>query len=134
MLAKVAPYKDRFGEIIRYLTHRLKTLKVDVRTGVAATAESVLQEKPAAVILATGSIPVIPSIPGLIKEEAVTARDVLGGKVHPAGRVAVVGGGLVGCETAEFLAQKGNQVILLEGEDELAPDQSNTLRQELVAS
>lgn len=133
LLARAAPYKDRFGEILRYLIHRVEALEVDIRKGKAGTTETVLQEKPDAVILATGAMPFIPSLPGLNGAGAVTAWDILQGRAQPGKRVAIIGGGLVGCETAEFLAEKGHEVILLEMNDELAMDQSPTLRAELVS-
>ena len=133
ILAKVPPKKDRFGEILRYLIHRVEALGVDVRKNTEATTAAILEEKPDAVILATGARPLIPKLPGLESAKAVTAWDVLEGKVKPGRRVAIIGGGVVGCETAEFLAEKGHQVITLEAESEPARDQSASMRAELLA-
>ena len=108
ILAKVPPKKDRFGEILRYLIHRVEALGVDVRKNTEATTAAILEEKPDAVILATGARPLIPKLPGLESAKAVTAWDVLEeGQAGP--RVAIIGGGVVGCETAEFLAEKGTR-------------------------
>lgn len=132
ILAKIAPGKDRFGEILRYLIYRMKALGVDIRKGISAGPETIRQEKPDAVILATGAVPVIPELPGFDVNQAVTAWDVLRGKALPGKRAAIVGGGLVGCETAEFLAEKGHHITLLDLAGELARDQAPTLRGELL--
>ena len=65
-------------------------------------------------VVATGSRPVIPSIPGVDRRHVVTAGDVLLGKVSVGDTVAVIGGGQVGAEVAEFLAEKGRNVTILE--------------------
>ncbi len=132
LLAKAAPKKDRFGEILRYLLHRTEALGVEIRLNTTAAAESILREKPDAVILATGARPIIPEIPGMKGPNILTAWDILQGKIKPGKRVAIVGGGLTGCETAEFLAEKGHQIVVLELADEPARDQSATLRGELL--
>lgn len=132
LLAAIPPHKERFGEIVRYLSRRIKALGVDLRLGTGATVETILKEKPDAVILATGAKPLVPSLPGLEESGAVTAWEVLSGAAETGKNVLIVGGGLVGCETAEFLAEKGCQVALVEMMEELARDQSPTLRGELL--
>ncbi|NLA27835.1 MAG: FAD-dependent oxidoreductase [Firmicutes bacterium] len=131
-LARKTPHKERFDEILRYLTYRLETLDVDIRLNSSATEDTVMAEKPDAVILATGAVPAIPALPGIDPKHAVTAWDVLEGKVRPGGYAAIVGGGLVGCETAAYLAGDDRRVIILEKQEELAPDQSPSLRGELL--
>lgn len=133
LLAKAAPKKDRFGEILRYLIYRNEVTGVEMRRGTPAGVETVMREKPDAVILATGAFPLVPDLPGLDRSRAITAWDVLQEKAFPGQHVAIVGGGMVGCETAEFLAEKGHRVTVLEMASELAQDQSPTLRGELLA-
>jgi pyruvate/2-oxoglutarate dehydrogenase complex dihydrolipoamide dehydrogenase (E3) component len=73
------------------------------------------QAKPDVIVVATGSRPVIPEIPGVKDSKAVTAWDVLAGRVEVRHEnVVVLGGGVVGCETAEYLAQQGNRVTVVE--------------------
>ncbi len=132
-LAMAPPKKDRFGEILRYLRHRTAALGVEFRLNSNADVETVLKEKPDAVILATGARPLIPEIPGIKEQKVPTAWEVLQGKVKPGKRVAIIGGGLTGCETAEFLAEKGHQVTVLEMGAEPARDQSFSLRGELLS-
>jgi len=131
-LALKPPHKERFGEILRYLIYRVETLDVDIRLNSAATEDKVMREKPDAVILATGAVPLIPALPGIDPRHAITAWDVLEEKVRPGRHVAIIGGGLVGCETAAYLAEGDRRVIILEMQDELAFDQSPSLRGELL--
>ena len=131
-LAMRTPHKERFGEILRYLIYRVETLGVDIRTDSDATGETVLREKPDAVILATGAVPSIPALPGLDPQTVITAWDILEEKIEPGPYVAIIGGGLVGCETAAYLAERDHRVIILEMEAEPAPEQSPSLREKLL--
>jgi len=70
---------------------------------------------PDAVIVATGAAsPLIPDIPGLDKIKSLSVAEVLSGRSQIGKRVVVIGGGLVGCETAEFLAAQGKEVTIIE--------------------
>jgi 2-enoate reductase len=72
------------------------------------------KEAPEVLVVATGAIPLIPDIPGIDRDNVVTAHHVLGGQTVPQGkRVTVLGGRQVGCETAEFLAIRGNTVTVV---------------------
>ena len=96
--------------------------RVNLQTGTEATVKSILALQPDAVILATGSNPLILKIPGLSECGYVTAQDLLDGKARMGKRVLVVGGGMVGCEAAEFLAERGHQVGIIEMKDVIAGD------------
>jgi pyruvate/2-oxoglutarate dehydrogenase complex dihydrolipoamide dehydrogenase (E3) component len=88
--------------------------------------------QPDVVILATGSIPVIPPMKGIDRRNVVTAEDVLANRVEVGGRVVVLGGGQVGCETAAYLAGKGKRVTLVEMLDLLAADLGKRQGRELL--
>jgi pyruvate/2-oxoglutarate dehydrogenase complex dihydrolipoamide dehydrogenase (E3) component len=92
--------------------------------------------KPDVVVVATGRADVIPEIPGLEMANVAFAVDVLLGKAMVGIDVAVIGGGLVGCETAEFLADKGVNVTIVEMLDRLmakaSPVQSTRLLERLA--
>ena len=105
-----------------YYVTQLKKLGVKVELRQAVTPELVNKMKPEAVIVATGSSPLVPDIPGITKEKVVTAIDVLLGKKKAGERVVVAGGGLVGCETAVYLAQKGKRVTVVEALEEIISD------------
>ena len=76
-------------------------------------------EAPDAVILATGSTPIILNLPGRENAEIMSAHELLAGADISAGTAAVIGGGLVGMEAAEYMAGKGIQVTVLEMKDEI---------------
>jgi pyruvate/2-oxoglutarate dehydrogenase complex dihydrolipoamide dehydrogenase (E3) component len=84
--------------------------------------------KPEVVILATGVKPLIPEIPGLDKAHPVSVEDVLEGRVEVGNRVVIIGGELVGCETAEFLAEKGKKVTVMRRGPEMAAGVGRILR------
>lgn len=80
------------------------------------------QEQPDAVIIATGAKPIKPPIKGADLPNVVQAFDVLAGKKDVGNRVAIIGGGLVGTETADHLAIHGKQVVLVEMQKAIAQD------------
>jgi len=94
----------------------------------AVTAEMVRQGEPDVVILATGSRPWAPPIPGVERPEVVQAKDVLIGKAFVGPRVAVLGGGMVGSETAEYLADRRREVTVIEMLETIASDMPGKAR------
>jgi pyruvate/2-oxoglutarate dehydrogenase complex dihydrolipoamide dehydrogenase (E3) component len=86
------------------------------------------------VIVATGSRPLVPAIPGIDADNVVTAHEVLSGKAVTGPRVLVAGGGRVGCETAEFLDHSGKHVVLVEMKSELAANVIPVPRESLLHS
>jgi 2,4-dienoyl-CoA reductase (NADPH2) len=110
----VPPYKEEWKTTLRYLSTQLGKLRVQVRMNARCTAKEVEEDSPDVIIVATGSVPLIPNLPGVLGNNVATALDVLAGRKQTGHTVVIVGGGSTGCETAEFLAQKGKQVTLLE--------------------
>ncbi len=121
LLAAMAPGKDEFLAVRDYLVHELKRLKVPVHLNEEMMAGKVLRSQPDAVVLATGCLPLIPEIPGVGHENVVTAWEVLKGE-RVGAKVVLIGGGLVGLETALFLAREGKKVALIEMADEIGGD------------
>ena len=113
-LAIVPPKKEELKNIIEYFPRRLEQMKVDVKLGKEATPEAVLEFAPDAVIVAVGAQPLIPKINGMEKRKVVTFPEVLSGTVELGKKVVVIGGGFVGCETADFIAAKGKTVTVIE--------------------
>jgi 2-enoate reductase len=99
--------------------NQLRGLPVDIKTGVKVTPDVIEKEKPQAVIVATGSTSIIPPIPGVNDPRIATAVEVLLGEKPAGNRIAVIGGGLVGCETALHLAQQGKKVTIVEMREKL---------------
>ena len=121
LLAVIPPGKGELDELMRYLSVQLEKLNVKVKLGQEATAEMVVEAKPDVIIVATGGTTLIPDIPGVNGDNVVTAVDVLLGK-EVGDNVVIIGGGLVGCETAEFLVQRGKKVTVLEMLESIAHD------------
>ena len=101
---------------------------VKIQMNTEATAELLKEMAPDAVILATGSNPLILPIPGLADCGYITAQDMLEGKALAGKKALVVGGGMVGCEAAEFLAERDHDVTVIEMKDVIAGDVSTENR------
>lgn len=95
---------------------------VKYKPGIEVTPEIIENEKPDVVILATGGVPLVPDIPGINNPAFLKSNDVIAGKSNAGGKVLVVGGGAVGAETAEFLAEHGCKITLIEMLPEIARD------------
>ena len=120
--AAVPPHKGELPKLNRYLAYQLEKSTVQVKLGAEVTPELVDKEKPDAVILATGSMHLIPEIPGMSRNKVANATDVLLGRVNVGKKVVVIGGSLVGCETALYLAQKVKKLTIVEMLDSIMPD------------
>jgi len=113
-VADKGPLKQYISLLGEYQKGQLERAGVQVTTGKEAAREFILSQGAEGVILATGSVPLIPEIKGLEKATVVTANDALAGKVKVGEKVIVIGGNLVGCEVAGFLANKGKKVTICE--------------------
>jgi 2,4-dienoyl-CoA reductase-like NADH-dependent reductase (Old Yellow Enzyme family)/thioredoxin reductase len=113
---EIKRYKD-------FLAARVSRTIPDVRLNTEATPDMVKALKPDVVIAAVGSISIVPNIRGLDKQKALTATDVYYGPERIGKSVVIVGGGLLGCEVALFLAERDRRVTIVEMLDKLG-DQS----------
>ncbi len=113
-IAAIAPKKGEISEFVQYQSRALKELGVEIKTGAAIALEdlSKLSDFDEIVIAAGGDPVRLPAKEG--QSNVSLAEDVLENKVVLGSKVVVVGGGMVGCETADWLAQSGKQVIILE--------------------
>ena len=122
---RIAAYptgKGQLTEAIRSMIVKCRQAGVDLRCGVEADEMLLRSLAPDVIILTTGSPPLILPIPGLSDCGYVTAQDMLDGKAPMGKSVLVVGGGMVGCEAAEYLAERGHQVAVIEMKDVIAAD------------
>ena len=95
---------------------------VDVRLNTTVTADYVEKEGADALIIATGSAPIVPPLPGMDGKNVIIVNDYYKRSGECAQNVVVLGGGLAGCECAIHLAQDGRKVTLVEMRPEVAPD------------
>jgi pyruvate/2-oxoglutarate dehydrogenase complex dihydrolipoamide dehydrogenase (E3) component len=112
-LAAIPPGKEELGNITKFYAVQLPKLGVAVKLGQEARVETVAKMKPDVVVVATGSSTVLPEIAGADLPNVSLARDVISGKKKVGQKVMVVGGGRVGCETADLLANQGREVTLV---------------------
>ncbi|WP_238902801.1 MULTISPECIES: FAD-dependent oxidoreductase [unclassified Clostridium] len=123
----VPPKKGELSRAVKYYITMCKKYGVDIKLNFEATKENIKELNPDAVVLATGAKPIQPNI----KNDGipvVQALDILGGKVQAGNRVLVIGGGLVGLETAEFLASQLRQSTVVEMMDEVGKEIGHSVK------
>jgi 2,4-dienoyl-CoA reductase-like NADH-dependent reductase (Old Yellow Enzyme family)/thioredoxin reductase len=122
-LAAIPPTKGEITDFIVWQLAQCKKLGIDIKYNTEATVDLFKSNNPDSIILATGSVPVFPPIPGLKENAKVTfAKDILDGKVKPGSKCVIIGGGQVGAETAHFLSQMLKNVTVVEMRDTIASD------------
>jgi 2-enoate reductase len=112
--ASVPGFKKDLAQLLDWFERELNTLDLEIRTEVEINADILGRENPEVTIIATGSQPIIPDVPGPLVGKIATAIDLLLGRVAVGENVLVLGGGLIGCETALWLAQQGKKVTVVE--------------------
>jgi NADPH-dependent 2,4-dienoyl-CoA reductase/sulfur reductase-like enzyme len=112
--ARIPPHKELYGEWIDWLIKQVKGAGVTIKTGTEVTEAMLRSDKPAYVILATGGEKIIPKIAGLECPHICDTWQLLSGAVAPGKRVLVIGGGLIGMETADYLGSRGSAVTIVE--------------------
>jgi len=112
--ASVPEFKKDLARLLDWFKRELANLDLEIRTGVKISADMLRKENPEVTIIATGSQPIIPDVPGALKGKVVTATDLLLGRKGVGEKILVLGGGLIGCETALWLAQRGKKVTIVE--------------------
>lgn len=122
IISGIAPRKAEFSKAAEAMGERAKRAGIHICLQTEVTPEVIESVKPDAVILATGGEPILPKLPGIDKAMVVTANDILKGNKTAGKNVVVVGGGLVGLETAEFLATQGKNVTVVEMLEDVAKD------------
>ena len=116
------PFKHEMYELTGSYERLARAAGVEIRLNTEVTPAYVEREAPDALIVAVGSEPLVPPIPGLDGENVVIVNDYYLKKDRVQDEVAVIGGGLAGCECAVHLAQEGKKVCLVEMREVLAPD------------
>ncbi|WP_432221459.1 bilirubin reductase, long form [Flavobacterium sp. TMP13] len=126
-IADVPPRKREMYRAVQDLVHAITVEGVVVRMGETATNEKIVALNPHTVIVAVGALSFTPTIKGVDGPNVCDAWKILSGEQKVYGSIAVIGGGLVGCETAEYLAEQGCNVAIIEKRDKIAEGISNTV-------
>jgi 2,4-dienoyl-CoA reductase-like NADH-dependent reductase (Old Yellow Enzyme family)/thioredoxin reductase len=113
--------KDLYG-LIKILEVQMRKAGVEIRLNAEVTQELVEREAPDVLVLAVGAAPIVPPLPGIDSPKVVLATRLSDEGIALGKKVVILGGGLVGCESAVHLAQKGKDVTLVEMMNDVAVD------------
>lgn len=122
IIAGMAPGKEEMKEAALSFGKQMEKMGIEVHYQTLVTAELLKEEKPDAVIVSVGASPIELKLSGIDKKPVWQANQVLLGEVKPKGKVCVIGGGLVGLETADALAEAGCQVVVVEMKEAVGED------------
>ena len=123
-LAAIPPAKQEYAKAVHYFASQARKAPVKFQLGKEVTPAVVKEFQPDVVVVATGATPIIPTrIPGADGPGVVSAHDVLAGKKMVGDKVVIIGGGEVGCETADYIGERGaSEIIVLEMLEGIALD------------
>ncbi len=107
-------YKTDVMDYVDYMIRQVEKYKIPVELNKEATIEEIKKFAPDFVVIATGAEPLVIPVPGADKSHVVTAVSVLRKKAEVGQRVAIIGGGDVGCELAVDLSMSGKDVTIVE--------------------
>lgn len=131
--ASVPEFKGTVKDLLGWAERQVNKSDIKLQLNTEATPGLIKQVKPDVLIVAVGSEFIVPEVPGKDKSLVVMAKDVLLGKEELGEKVAVIGGGIVGCETALHIAEKlGKKVTIVEMLDEILMEQMPITRMALV--
>ncbi|MBL4937585.1 FAD-dependent oxidoreductase [Clostridium sp. YIM B02515] len=112
-LGNKPPKKDKLTWLVEYYDIQFKKLGVEVRLNTEATLEAIKALNPYAVFVGAGSNPVVPPVEGIDRENVYNVSDILSGKIKVENeKVVILGAGMTGLETAEYLAVRNNKVTV----------------------
>lgn len=131
-VAAFPPGKGDITSLLRSYIVKCRKYGVKIHMNAEVTPELVKSESPDAVVIATGARPLVLPIPGIKDSGLIHAVNLLDGKDSCGSKVLVVGGGMVGCETADFLAEHGHDVTVIELRDEIGSDMISEHRKYLI--
>ena len=132
-LAPIAPFKEDTADILRYLKHALDNSGVKVFANRPAKVSDILDQAPDVVIVATGSRPAMLSIPGADSDMTTDVRSVYEDRSIDGQKIVIIGGGDIGCETADWLAGPKRQVTVVEILTDVLHRMKKIPRQRLLA-
>lgn len=127
-IAAVPPRKDEMNRAIHWYERAVAAAGVNVVFDTEATPDRLIADGADEVIVAVGGRCATPPIEGVDMPHVMDSWKVLAGEQHPRGRVVVIGGGLVGAETAEYIAQGDCEVTIVEMMGQIATEESSTVK------
>jgi len=130
--AGIPNFKKDVVRLLDWYKTQLNKLNVEIKLGTEVTPELVKAKEPDAVIVATGSVPIIPKILGIEREKVTTAVDLLLKNKEAGKTVVVVGGGMIGCEVALWLTEQGKKTTIIEMLSEVATEVFHANRKMLL--
>lgn len=133
-IAAIPPWKGEIIDFIRWQATQMEKLGVKVVLNTDVTKDMIANMKPDAVVVATGYHQFVPPFPGKDRDFVIASNDVLDGKADVQGKIAVIGGGLVGAETANYLATHNDDVTIIEMLPEIAGEEPGSMRKFLMES
>ena len=132
LLAAKAPDKEEITAFTNYLIGQLEKNRVKVKLRERATRAVVESLNPDVVVVATGALPLILPISGAESDKVVSSWGALGNPDKLGKEVVVIGGGLVGCDVACFIADQGKRVTIVEQLDSVGLDTGSASRKLLI--
>ena len=118
-IAMAPPNKSEMERLMEYYLKQIKRLNIEVKTGVEATVELIKEFNSDEIIIATGANSIVPKFDGIENMKVVSAWDVLNGSEELEGKIAIIGAGFVGIETAEYIAEKKKEAFVVELSDKV---------------
>lgn len=132
-IACIPSMKQDLGKTISVYETLARKYGVNIHLNMEITENHLKQSENKIIILATGAVPLIPNITGLKEHSTLIAHDILAGKeVISNKKVLILGGGIVGVETAEYLLQYQNSVDIVEMRESLAPELNKLVRKNIL--
>jgi len=132
-LSSIAPFKEENADVVRYLKHCLSKSSVQVRSAQPTDVSAIIDQAPDVVIVATGSRPGMLSIPGIDSDMVTDVRSVYENLSVDGRKIVIIGGGDIGCETADWLAGPETQVAVVEIQPDVLHRMKKIPRQRLMA-
>lgn len=121
-IAAIPPHKQMLARACVYYSNMCKKYGVHMHYNTKADRELIESCNPDVVVVATGGNPLVPGIPGLRESGCIANREILLGRIAPGNKSLILGGGLQGAETADFMAEHGYEVTVVEMRNGIAVD------------
>jgi len=131
-LASMAPFKAEMDEVLRYLKHSIGKTRTKIVLKCTPEAAEILSQEPDVVVIATGSHPARPAIPGIDNSFVYDVRTVYQRILELGENVVILGGGDTGCETADLLSSQVGKITVVEVLDEPLKKMKDIPREELL--